>query len=225
MTDERWLRMMEIVLNSLWPVLRGALLYTIPITVLSFAIGLILALLVALSILSSKPYLHYPARFYVWLIRGTPLLVLLFILFYGLPSVGIYLPAYLTAIIAFSMNGAAYKGEIIRSALTSIPQGQWRAGYSIGMNYLQVLKRIILPQATRVSLPPLGNSFIDLFKATSLVALITIADLFGVAKQIAASTFEPMLLYLVAAVFYLFFCSFLSAIQNRFEKKFGNYTV
>jgi cystine transport system permease protein len=225
MTIDRLDKIVLTIEQSLWPILKGALYYTVPITILSFAIGIFLATFVALAKLSNKSYLNKPASFFVWLIRGTPILVQMFLLFYGLPSVGIILAAFPTAIIIFSINQAAYSGEIIRAAITSIPQGQWKAGRSIGMSHFQILRRIILPQAARVSIPPLGNELIGLFKATSLVTLITIADLFGAAKIMAATTYEPIVVYIVAAIFYLIFCSFLSAAQSRLETKFSKFIV
>lgn len=225
MTIDRLNKIVLTIEQSLLPILKGALYYTVPITFLSFAIGIVLAIFVALAKLSNKSYLNKPASFFVWLVRGTPILVQMFILFYGLPSLGIVLAAFPTAIITFSINQAAYSGEIIRAAITSIPQGQWKAGRSIGMSHFQILRRIILPQAARVSIPPLGNELIGLFKSTSLVTLITIADLFGAAKILAGTTFEPIVVYIVAAIFYLIFCSFLSAGQSRLETKFSKFIV
>lgn len=225
MTNERLQHMLDAAQQSIGPILHGTLLYTIPISLISFAIGLVLAILVALANLSDYSLFNKPARFFVWIIRGTPILVQMFIVFYGLPNIGVVVEPFPTAILIFSLNEAAYNSEILRAAILSIPKGQWRAGESIGMSYAQVLRRIILPQAARVSVPPLGNAFIGLFKSTSLVTLITIADLFGAAKLVAASTFEPMKVYVIAALFYLFFCSLLSLGQTQLEKKFGKHVM
>lgn len=225
MSQERAERLWDIFLHSLWPLLQGMQKYTIPLSLVSFSLALIFALLIALAGLSPRPYLRLPSRFYVWIVRGTPILVQLFIIFYGLPSIGIVLPAFPTVVIALTVAEAAYCSEIMRSTIKSLPQGQWKAGYSLGMSPFQVLRRVILPQAARISIPPLGNQFINLFKTSSLAALVTLPDLFGVAKQIAASTFEPMLLYIVAAGYYLLICSALTIGQNRLEKKFGNYSL
>ena len=167
--------MIDILQSSLLPMLKGALYYSIPLTLISFALGMILAVLTALQDCQMYSILRGIARFYVSAIRGTPLLVQLFIIFYGLPSSGIEwlkFDPFPSAIIAFSLNMGAYSSEIVRAAIQSIPKGQWEAGYSIGMTYSQALKRIILPQATRVSIPPLSNSFISLVKDTSLASLI-----------------------------------------------------
>jgi cystine transport system permease protein len=225
MSQERAERLWDVFLHSLWPLLQGMLKYTIPLSILSFGLSLIFALLIALAGLSHLPYLRMPSRFYVWIIRGTPILVQLFIIFYGLPSFGIILPAFPTVVIALTVSEAAYCSEIMRSTIKSLPQGQWKAGYSLGMTPFQVLRRVILPQAARISIPPLGSQFISLFKTSSLAALVTLPDLFGVAKQIAASTFEPMLLYIVAAGYYLAICSVLTIFQHRLENKFGKYSL
>lgn len=225
MSQERAERLWDVFLHSLWPLLQGMLKYTIPLSILSFALALIFALLLALAGLSPKAWLRLPARFYIWIVRGTPILVQLFIIFYGLPSFGIVLPAFPTVVIALTISEAAYSSEIMRSAIKSLPQGQWKAGYALGMTPYQVLRRVVLPQAARISVPPLGSQFISLFKTSSLAALVTIPDLFGVAKQIAATTFEPMLLYIIAAGYYLAICSVLTLVQHRLERKFGKYTL
>ncbi len=216
---------MEIFLDSLWPLLKAGLLFAIPLTLISFAIGLVLALLTALARLSSIKPLVWLARFYVWIIRGTPLLVQLFIIFYGLPSLGITIGAFPAAIIGFSLSVGAYNAEVMRAAIQSIPKGQWEAAESLGMTRSQILRRIILPQAARVSVPPLSNSFISLVKDTSLAATITVTEMFQRAQQIAAVTYEHMLIYCEVALIYLFFSTILSALQARVEKYFERYTV
>ncbi|WP_028596389.1 amino acid ABC transporter permease [Paenibacillus assamensis] len=216
---------LEIFLDSLWPLLKAGLLFAIPLTLISFAIGLVLALLTALARLSSIKPLVWLARFYVWIIRGTPLLVQLFIIFYGLPSLGITIGAFPAAIIGFSLSVGAYNAEVMRAAIQSIPKGQWEAAESLGMTRSQILRRIILPQAARVSVPPLSNSFISLVKDTSLAATITVTEMFQRAQQIAAVTYEHMLIYCEVALIYLFFSTILSALQARVEKYFERYTV
>jgi L-cystine transport system permease protein len=188
--------MIDILQSSLLPMLEGALYYSIPLTLISFALGMILAVLTALARLSNVSILRGIARFYVSAIRGTPLLVQLFIIFYGLPTLGIKFDPFPSAIIAFSLNKGAYSSEIVRAAIQSIPKGQWEAGYSIGMTYSQALKRIILPQATRVSIPPLSNSFISLVKDTSLASLILVTEMFRKAQEIAATNYEFLLMYM-----------------------------
>ncbi|MGB8956669.1 MAG: amino acid ABC transporter permease, partial [Tumebacillaceae bacterium] len=175
--------------------------------------------------LSGVKPLEWIASFYVWIIRGTPLLVQLFIIFYGLPSVGITIPPFPSAVIGFTLSVGAYNSEIIRAAILSIPKGQWEAASSIGMTYGQSLRRIILPQATRVAVPPLGNSFISLVKDTSLAAIITVVELFRVSQQIVATNYEPLIMYMEAAVIYLIFSTVLSYFQGRMEKRFGRYVA
>jgi cystine transport system permease protein len=161
----------------------------------------------------------------VSIIRGTPLLVQLFIIFYGLPSVGITIDPFLAAVIGFSLNMGAYSSEIIRAAILSTPKGQWEAAYSMGMTYPQALKRIILPQASRVSIPPLSNSFISLVKDTSLASIILVAEMFRKAQEIAATNYEPLLLYLEAAMLYWIICFGLSLIQGQFERRLDRYVA
>lgn len=215
--------MIDILQSSLLPMLEGALYYSIPLTLISFALGMILAVLTALARLSNISILRGIARFYVSAIRGTPLLVQLFIIFYGLPTLGIKFDPFPSAIIAFSLNKGAYSSEIVRAAIQSIPKGQWEAGYSIGMTYSQALKRIILPQATRVSIPPLANSFISLVKDTSLASLILVTEMFRKAQEIAATNYEFLLMYMEAAVLYWIICFILSIIQGRIENRLDRY--
>jgi len=224
-TDERFQRIVDIVVNSFLPMVKAGILFTVPLTLISFFLGLILALLTALARISGVKPLDAVARFYVWVIRGTPLLVQLFIIFYGLPSVGVTIDPLTSAIIGFTISVGAYNSEVIRAAILSIPKGQWEAGYSIGMSYAQALKRIILPQATRVSVPPLSNSFISLVKDTSLAATITVTEMFRVAQQITSTTYEPLVLYCVAALIYLMFSTVLSEAQGRMEKRFDRYVT
>ena len=192
--------------------------YTIPLTLVSFAVGLIIAILAALIQVGNVKVLKSFVRFYVWVIRGTPLLVQLFIIFYGLPGLGILLNAILAVVIAFSLNVGAYASEALRAAILSVSEGQIEAGYSLGMNYFQVLRRIVLPQAFKVSIPPLFNSFISLVKDTSLAANITVTEMFMVSQRIAAKTYEPLVLYCEVAVIYLIFCTVLTKVQHKTEK-------
>jgi cystine transport system permease protein len=215
-----WLQLM---IESLGPLLWAALKFTAPLTVLSFALGLILGLAVALVRLFGPRPLVPVVRFYVWIIRGTPLLVQLFLIFYGLPSVGIVLDAFPAALIGFTLNVGAYTSEIIRAVIASVPRGQWEAAYSIGMTWRQAMQRTILPQAARVAVPPLSNTFISLVKDTSLAAAITVPELFQAAQRIVATTYEPLILYIEAALIYLVMSSVLSSLQTKLEARFGRY--
>ncbi|MCR1160909.1 MULTISPECIES: amino acid ABC transporter permease [Micrococcaceae] len=215
----------DLIWSSFGPLITGAVTGTIPLTLASFAFGLVLALLVALLRLSPNVVLSGIGRFYVSVIRGTPLLVQLFVIFYGLPSIGVKLDPWPSAIIAFSLNVGGYAAEIIRAAILSVPKGQWEAGHTIGMSRPQTLLRIILPQAARVSVPPLSNTFISLVKDTSLASLILVTELFRNAQQIAAFSQEFMALYLQAALVYWVICLVLSTAQSAVERRLDRYVA
>ncbi|CAJ1776629.1 L-cystine transport system permease protein TcyB [Aeromonas jandaei] len=211
-----WLQLM---IDSFWPLLSAGLIFTVPLTLITFVLGILLGLLVALARLYGPTPLVALVRFYVWLIRGTPLLVQLFLIFYGLPSAGIVLDAFTAAVIGFTLNIGAYSSEIIRATLAAIPKGQWEAAYSIGINWPQVMWRVILPQAARIAVPPLSNTFISLVKDTSLAAAVTVPELFQAAQRLASVTYEPLILYSETALIYLMFSSVLSTLQDRLERK------
>jgi L-cystine transport system permease protein len=217
-----WLHLMA---QSLWPLLYAGLVFTVPLTLASFSLGLALAFAAALIRLFGPRWLVAIVRFYVWLIRGSPLLVQLFVIFYCLPNVGIVLDPLTAAIIGFSLNVGAYNSEVIRGVVESIPKGQWEAAYSIGMTRAEALRRVILPQAARVALPPLSNSFISLVKDTSLAAVLTVPEVFQAAQRIASVTYEPLILYTEAALIYLVFSSVLSSAQVRLERRFGRHAL
>ena len=212
-------RIIELLISSFGEILIQGLKVTIPLTVISFVIAMVIALIVAIVQVANIKVLKQIARFYVWIIRGTPLLVQLFIVFFGLPSLGIVIDAFPSAIIVFSINTGAYASETIRAAIEAVPKGQFEAGYCVGMNYFQIMYRIILPQAMRTAFPPLSNSLIGLVKDTSLAASITVVDMFLVAQRIAAQTYETFVLYMEVAVIYLLFCTVLTKIQSILEKK------
>ncbi len=213
----------DLFTSSFWPIARGALVGTIPLALVSFVIGLVIALGIALLRLSSNPVLSWLGRAYVSVIRGTPLLVQLFVIFFGLPSIGVVVNPWPSAVAAFSLNVGGYAAEVIRAAILSVPQGQWEAAYTIGMKRTMTLRRIVLPQAARVSVPPLSNTFISLVKDTSLASLILVAEAFRAAQVIAASTFDYMLLYLEVALVYWLVCTVLSAGQDRLERRLERY--
>lgn len=215
----------ELALSSFWPIVSGAITGTIPLALASFALGLLIALGVALMRLSTNRIVSGIARGYVSIIRGTPLIVQLFVIFFGLPSIGLVVPPWPSAIIAFSLNVGGYAAEVIRAAILSVPRGQWEAAYTAGMSRGMTLRRIILPQAARVSVPPLSNTFISLVKDTALASLILVTELFRVAQQIAAFSQAFMLLYLEAALVYWLICLVLSAGQNRIEKRLDRYVA
>ena len=215
----------ELFVSSLWPMLDGAVRGTIPLALTSFAIGLVLALILALMRLSTKRWLSGIARGYISIVRGTPLLVQLFVIFFGLPSIGVTIEPWPSAVVAFSINVGGYAAEVIRAAILSVPKGQWEAAYMIGMSHSRALTRIILPQAARVSVPPLSNTFISLVKDTSLASLILVTELFREAQQVAAFSNEFMLLYLEAALIYWVICLVLSTGQGFLEKRLDRYVA
>jgi cystine transport system permease protein len=215
----------ELVRTSIGPLLEGAVRGTIPLTIISFAIGIVLALLVALARLSRVRVLAWLARAYISVIRGTPLLVQLFLIFYALPSLGVVIDPFPSAIIAFSLNVGGYAAETIRAAILSVPRGQWEAASTIGLSPALTLRRVVLPQALRVSVPPLSNTFISLVKDTSLASTIMVTELLRKAQEIAAPTYEFMTLYSLAAVIYWLICLVLSSLQGRLEKRLDRYVA
>lgn len=209
------------------PMLEGLVKYSIPITLVTFVIGLIVALFTALMRISTSRVLRGIARIYISIIRGTPMIVQLFIIFYGIPELGRLitnnsdsqwtLAPVVAAIIGLSLNVGAYASEIIRGGILSIPKGQTEAAYSIGMNYRQTVQRIILPQAIRVSVPALGNTFLSLIKDTSLLGFILVAEMFRKAQEVASTTYEYLTIYILVALLYWVVCFIISIIQNYYE--------
>lgn len=214
MNQDTW----ELIANSFLPLAKAAILGTIPLTILSFAFGLALAVAVALARISHIKVLRGAAKIYISVIRGTPLLVQLFIIFYALPSLGIVIDPFSSAVIAFSLNVGGYASEVIRSAIISVPHGQWEAAEVIGFGYRKTMSRVILPQALRVAVPPLSNTFISLVKDTSLASSIMVVELLRKAQEIAAPTFQFLALYVLAAIYYWVICAGLSYVQHRLEK-------
>ncbi|MBD8479124.1 amino acid ABC transporter permease [Microbacterium sp. CFBP 8794] len=214
-----------LMLDSFWPMLLAGLTGTIPLSLASFAIGLALALAMALLRLSRNVAFSGFARFYISVIRGTPLLVQLFVIFYGLPAIGVVIDPFPAAVIAFSLNVGGYAAEVIRAAILSVPRGQWEAAHTVGLSHRKTLTRIILPQAARVSVPPLSNTFISLVKDSSLASLILVSELFRQAQNIAAFSYEFMAVYLEAALIYWLFCLVLSFGQNALEKRLDRHVA
>ena len=215
----------QLLVDSFWPLLLAAITGTIPLALASFAFGLVIAIVVALMRLSPSRIVSGAARVYISAIRGTPLLVQLFVIFYGMPSVGIVIDPWPAAIIAFSLNVGGYAAEIVRAAILSVPKGQWEAAHTVGFSQAQTLTRIVLPQAARVSVPPLSNTFISLVKDTSLASTILVTEMFRKAQQIAAFSFEVLPVYLEAALIYWLICLVLSAGQNAIERRLDRYVA
>lgn len=215
----------ELLLSSFWPMFKAGIIVSVPLMLVSFALGLVLAFVLALMRMSKIKPFKAIAWFVVWVIRGTPLMVQIFVIFFGLPSVGIVLAPIPSAILALTISQGAYNSEVIRAALGSIPKGQFEACKALGMSRIQTMSEVIIPQAALVAVPSLANSFISLLKDTSLVASITVPEIFQTAKAIIAVKFEPLLLYLEAAFVYLIFSTVLTQLQGMLERKLGKHLV
>lgn len=215
----------DLLLRSVGPLAMGAIAGTIPLTLASFVIGLAVALVVALARLSTVRPVQALAGAYISVIRGTPLLVQLFIIFYALPSLGILIDPFPSAVVAFSLNVGGYAAEAIRGAILAIPRGQWEAASTIGLGYAPTLRRVILPQALRVAVPPLSNTFISLVKDTSLASSIMVTELLRRAQEIAAPSYQFLALYSLAAVIYWVICTLLSFAQQRLERRLARYVT
>lgn len=216
-------RLLGILTDSFSKILIPGLTMTIPLTVISFALAMVIAVAVALVQFAHVRVLTPLARFYIWVIRGTPLLVQLFVVFYGLPDVGIILEPFTAAVIVFSINEGTYCAETMRAALESVPAGQIEAGCCVGMSYLQIMRRIVLPQAFRTAFPPLSNSLIAMVKDTSLASNITVMEMFMATQRIAARTYEMLPLYCEVGLIYLLFSTVLTWLQRIGERRLASY--
>ena len=217
-------RLLAILADSFSKILLPGLTMTIPLTVISFALALVIAVGTAVVQTANIRGLKQLARFYVWVVRGTPLLVQLYVIFYGLPRFGILLDPFPAAVIVFAINTGAYDAETMRAAISSVSKGQIEAGYCVGMFYPQIMWRIVLPQAFRTALPPLSNSLISLVKDTSLAANITVLEMFMATQRIVARTYEPFALYCEVGLIYLLFSTVLTRLQSVVERKFPVYS-
>lgn len=212
-------RLWAILVDSFGKIIVPGITMTIPLTIISFTFALIIAVAAAMVQFADRKGLKQVARFYIWVIRGTPLLVQLFVIFYGLPSLGVVIDPFPAAVIVFSINEGAYCAETIRAALESVPIGQLEAGYCSGMSYMQTMRRIILPQAMRTAFPSLSNALIAMVKDTSLAANITVTEMFMVTQRIVARTYEPLALYIEVGLIYLLFSTVLTKLQRMGEKR------
>lgn len=210
----------DILTSSFSRIIIPGFLVTIPLTLLSFFFALIIAIVVALIRFANIKILKDICRFYVWVIRGTPLLVQLFFAYYGLPKIGFtWSSPFICAVVVFALNEGAYSSETIRGSLLSVPEGQIEAGYCVGMNYIQIMTRIVLPQALRTAVPALMNGLIGMVKDTSLASNITVTEMFFQTRTIITTTYEPFILYMELAAIYLLFSSVLTKLQSIVEKK------
>lgn len=218
-------RLAQILLDSFSKILIPGLTVTIPLTMIAFSCALVIAVFTAMVQVANVRGLKQLARFYIWVFRGTPVLVQLFVVFFGLPKLGVLIDPFPCAVLVFSINEGAYCAETMRAALESVPRGQMEAGYCVGMSYFQIMRRIVLPQAFRTAFPPLSNSLIALVKDTSLAATITVSEMFMATQRIVARTYEPLALYIELALIYLLFCTVLTRLQAVVEKKLNAYGV
>jgi cystine transport system permease protein len=216
-------RLWGILVDSFPKLLEYGIKVTVPLTIFSYAIALAVALIVALIQYANVKVLRQICRFYIWVIRGTPLLVQLYIVFFGLPGIGIKLDAFPAAMIVLGFNEGAYMAETIRGALDSVSRGQLEAGYCVGLSFPKIMWHVVLPQAFRTAFPALGNSMISMLKATSMAATISVMEMFRQAQVINGRVYESLGLYCEAALIYLLFCTILTRLQRWGEKRLAAY--
>jgi cystine transport system permease protein len=214
----------QLMLDSFPQIFMAGLTMTIPLTIISFSLALIIAILAALVQYAKIPVLRQICRFYIWIIRGTPLLVQLFVVFYGFPSIGVHTDPFWSAVAVFAVNEGAYCAETIRGCLESVPAGQMEAGYCVGLNYWQIMRHVVLPQAIRTAFPALSNSLISMLKDTSLASNITVMEMFFQTQRIAGRNYRFMAMYLTVAAVYLIFSTVLTWLQRWGEKKLNFYS-
>lgn len=212
----------NVIINELPVLLQGSVM-TIQLTVITLLLGSLLGIIIALSKISKNPILYWIAAFYTWIFRGTPLILQLFFFYYALPMMGITLTSFSAAIIGLSLNCGAYMAEIIRGGIISIDKGQFEAAKALGFNYFQTMTKIILPQAFRIIIPPVGNEFIAMLKDTSLVSTIAMVELMRSATQIASATFKYTEVLLTAAVLYLIMTTVFTSLFSIIEKRLSRY--
>ncbi|AND83587.1 ABC transporter permease subunit [Clostridium tyrobutyricum] len=210
-------------IKNILPILLKGSVMTVELTIITIILGSILGILLALLRLSNNKVLKYISSFYAWIFRGTPLLLQLFFFYYGLPFIGIELTPFTAAVIGLALNCGAYMSEIIRGGIQSIDQGQFEAAKALGFSYAQTMKKIILPQTFKVIIPPVGNEFISILKDTSLVSTIAMVELMRSAQQIYATSFDPISVFLTAAVFYLIMTTVFTTVFGIIERKLSVY--
>ncbi|HBO2795837.1 TPA: amino acid ABC transporter permease [Pseudomonas aeruginosa] len=214
-----WLANLVELLGMAWPFLLQGAMYTVLFAAVSMVLGLILGFSVAVVRVTKVPVVSQIAAVYVSAFRGTPLLVQICVLYYGLPSVGIEFTPVTAGILALTLNVAAYLSESMRGAILGIDKGQWEAGLSVGLTWGQTLWNIITPQALRLAVPSLSNSLISLIKDTSLISVITVTELMLATKEVIAETFQPLPLYLAAAGIYWLLSALFERVQKALENR------
>ncbi len=213
-----------LLVTRLLPVLVKGAAMTMELTCLAVVFGTIIGLGVALARLSRSPLLRGPASLYTWWMRGTPLLMQLFLIYYGLPQVGLTFDPFPAAALGMTLNAAAYIAEILRGGILSIDRGQMEAARSLGMNYVQAMRWVILPQTVPRVIPPMGNEVIARLKDSSLVSTIAMVDLMRAAQQMIATTFQPLEIFFAAGVLYLIMTTAFTAIFGSWEKRLADRT-
>jgi len=206
------------LLRDAAPIMLKGAGYTLMFAVAAMVGGLVLGFPAAIMRMSRWAVLRWPAGLYVSMMRGTPLLVQIFVIYYGLPTVGIEFTPVTAGVLALSLNSGAYLSESLRGAIQSISPGQWRASASLGLSHWQSLQYVIMPQALRVAVPSMGNTLISLIKDTSLVSVITVTELMLATKEVIATTFRPLPLYIAAALVYWCLSLAFEALQRRAER-------
>ncbi len=207
------------------PFLLKAAGVTLILSVLSLFFGTLLGAAITLMRLSPRPWLSRTAWTFVWLVRGTPMLLQVFAIYYWLPSVGVLLPPFIAGVVALSINAAAYYVEIFRAAILTVPRGLTEAGEAIGMRPWQVMVRIIVPLAMRPALPPYIGQAINAVKNTSLVSVISVQELTATSQAIYSSTYKIAEILGTAGLIYLAITTLLALLQTWLERRLGYYTV
>lgn len=224
MTDIEWglLFNPQLAIESL-PYVLGGIGYTLLISVVSMVLGLVIGFFLSLARTAPYKVLEWPARLYISFMRGVPILVILFLLYFALPVVGIQFTALQAALVGFTINSAAYIAEVFRSSLASVDKGQWESSRALGLTYWQTMRRIILPQSVRIAIPPLSNIYLDLIKASSLAAMITVPEVFQKARVVGAREYDLLTLLILVSLIYWAICSLMTILQNYLEKRFEEY--
>lgn len=219
-SDIRWEYIFNIELAfESFPFVLSGIGYTLLISTASFVLGTLFGLLWAVFKNSSNPILQIIGKVYISFFRGVPALVVLFILYFGLPFIGILLDPVLASIIGFTLTSSAYAAEIWRSSIIAIDKGQWDAGRALALNNQKVMRKIILPQAIKISVPPMSNILLDLVKASSLTAMITVPEVFQNAKIVGGRENDYMTMYILVAFIYWIICSAYAYLQTKLEIK------
>lgn len=221
------INMLETLLKNIeyyWRFMPGLLescIIVLELTVVTVLLSWICGLFAALGKSSNYKILKYPCSFYIWIIRGTPTLIQIYIVYFGLPQIGIKISPFVGGVLALGVNSGAYVAEIVRSGLIAIPKGQMESARALGMSYTKAMRRIILPQVVRIILPPITNEGITMLKNTSLLSTITVMELTLRAQVVIARTFRPFEFYIIAAILYLMMTTILSHFSDKLEQKYA----